>query len=218
MAFKSKFAAFLRRRGKIAFLASLPPQSALMDVGCGNNSPYRTKLIRPDCHYTGIDIGDYNQTQPNAADRYVLTTPENFASEIGQFSKQFDAVISAHNLEHCDHRQATLEAMLQAIKPGGKIYLAFPCQASTAFPKRKGTLNYYDDPTHQLMPPDFDEVMATLRERGFSFIYTSRRYRPLPFRILGLLLEPLSWFQKKVFKGTWEYYGFESIIWARRNH
>ena len=58
----------LRPNGKDAFLMSLPRAAEILDVGCGNNSPFRTKKILPKCIYTGIDIGDYNQSKPNLAD------------------------------------------------------------------------------------------------------------------------------------------------------
>ena len=89
----------LRPRGKHAFLRQLPAHARILDVGCGNNSPFVVKTILPLCHYTGVDIGDHNQTKPNVADEYLLTSPEDFARRISLFVACFDAVISAHNLE-----------------------------------------------------------------------------------------------------------------------
>ena len=82
------------RRSKTAFLQGLRADSRILDVGCGSNSPYHTKEILPDCHYTGIDVSDYNHTKPITADRYVVTTPDRFAGEIAKFKDEFDAVIS----------------------------------------------------------------------------------------------------------------------------
>ncbi|MEM3334256.1 MAG: methyltransferase domain-containing protein [Thermoplasmata archaeon] len=45
---------------------------------------------------------------------------------IVELNQEYDAVISAHNLEHCNDRYGTLEAMLKVIKVGGKLYLSFP--------------------------------------------------------------------------------------------
>lgn len=206
----------LRPKGKIAFLRRLKSNAKLLDVGCGNNSPFKTKKILPQCEYVGLDIEDYNQAKPNMADQYLLTKPERFAATIQQLENQFDVVISAHNLEHCDQREETLNAMLAALKKNGWLYLAFPCEASIHFPKRYGTLNYYDDYTHQLTPPDFESIITLLKKNGFEILYATKNYRPLLLRVVGFLIEPLSRYKKKAMRGTWEYYGFESIIWAKK--
>lgn len=205
-----------RRRGLYAFLASLPPDAVILDVGCGNDSPYRIKTCFPRMLYTGIDIGDYNQTRPMLADRYVVTSPDLFASTIRDLGPQFDAVISSHNLEHCDAPDETLRAMLQVIKPDGKIFLAFPCEASTDFPHRQVTLNYFDDPTHRGLPPSFEKVSQELCDGGFRLVHAIRRYRPALLWLVGLLQEPLSRFLGRNLQGTWALYGFETIIWGSR--
>jgi SAM-dependent methyltransferase len=206
----------IRPNGKIDFLSSLPSAALILDVGCGNNSPYRVKKILPQSIYTGIDVGDYNQTENNNADRYIITSPENFSSEISKFSDEFDAVISSHNLEHCDHRDETLEAMLRALKVGGKLFLSFPCEQSTLFPKRGGTLNYFDDPTHKFNPPKFDALISTLKKYEFEVVYSNNNYQPTLLWLVGLFLEPFSRIKNKNLIGTWEYYGFESIIIAKK--
>lgn len=206
----------LRRHGKIAFLAQLSPQAKILDVGCGNNSSFVAKKALPHCHYTGLDVGDYNQSKPNLADNYLITTPEQFDQAIARLSSSFDAVISSHNLEHCHKREETLQAMLAALKIGGQIYLAFPCEASVNFPKRIGTLNYFDDHTHQGSPPQFLDVIKMLKENKFVIIYAAQQEKPVLLYLLGLMLEPLSAYLKKVLPGTWQYYGFEAVIWAKK--
>jgi SAM-dependent methyltransferase len=207
---------FLRSRGKIAFIASLNPNCKILDVGCGNNSPYLVKSLLPQCDYTGIDIGDYNQLSSGFADRYIITSPADFSKSISELAGQFDAVICSHNLEHCNDRIATLLAMLHSLKPGGRIYLSFPSEQSLLFPKRRGTLNYNDDATHKNLPPDFRVVKELIELHDFYFDFTTINYRPLILRIVGLIFEPISSLFGKVILGTWEYYGFETIIWAKR--
>jgi SAM-dependent methyltransferase len=170
----------------------------------------------PRCNYTGIDVSNYNQEKPNLADEFVIASPEGFAREVAKRENSFDAVISSHNLEHCDDREGTLSAMLLALKPGGRIYISFPSSASTGFPSRGGTLNYFDDSTHKSSPPDFDDLIRTLSERRFEVIFAAKRYRPVILYALGLLLEPVSRVLGRRVPGTWEYYGFEAIVWARR--
>lgn len=209
----------LRTRGKDAFIKKIVAGGQVLDVGCGNNSPFQFKSQRPDLFYVGLDVVDYNQTRaPNHyADRYILTSPEEFASTINSYSLKCDAVVCSHNLEHCLHPQAVLEAMLEALKPGGSLYLAFPCEASVDFPKRRGCLNFHDDATHR-MPPEYEKVLATIKSTGLTTEFSCRRYRPLILCFLGLILEPVSWALKTNMPlgSTWALYGFESIIWASR--
>jgi SAM-dependent methyltransferase len=176
MNLKDSIKKFLRKNGKTDFLSKLNSDSSILDVGCGNNSPFRAKQILPNCVYTGLDVADYNQTKPLLADNYIITSPQNFSNEIARFSNVFDAVISTHNLEHCDDREMTLTAMLEALKIGGKLYLSFPCEDSINFPHRGETLNYYDDPTHKLSPLNFNETLAFIQLKGFDIVYAERNY------------------------------------------
>lgn len=216
MNFKEATKKFLRKNGKTDFLSRLSCNAMILDVGCGNDSPFRTKGIIPNCDYTGIDIGDYNHTKPMVADKYIVTTPQSFSNEINKLPPYFDAVISSHNLEHCDDRKATLEAMLSVLKIGGRLFLSFPCEESINFPKREGTLNYFDDSTHKLSPPNFMETLTLIKDKGFEIEYANKNYSPFVLRLIGLLCEPLSKFKNRNMIGTWEYYGFESIIIAKR--
>lgn len=208
----------LRSRGMYAFLDMIGDRSSILDVGCGNDASFNVKSCYPSLIYTGIDIGSYNQTKPVLADEFILTTPEEFSKAIANFENQFDAVLSSHNLEHCNQRDETLNAMANAVKTGGYIYLSFPCESSVDFPSRSRTLNYYDDPTHKNSPPNFERVIRMLIENGFDIEYGVRRYRPFLLSILGLIQEPLAYFTNNIYQGTWALYGFESIIWAKKNN
>jgi hypothetical protein len=73
----------LRPNGKVEFLSLLPDDAVILDVGCGNNSPYRVKRIIPNSNYTGIDVGDHEQKKPNRAglmNQEVLAAPTTVAS------------------------------------------------------------------------------------------------------------------------------------------
>jgi SAM-dependent methyltransferase len=212
---KPRLSPLFRPHRKIDFLNRLPSKCEILDVGCGSNSPYLVKSLFPDFIYTGIDVEDYRQTKPNLADHYVLVDRHRFSESVLAFGKKFDAVISSHNLEHCDNRDGTLDAMMTVLKDGGRLYISFPSETSVTFPSREGCLNYYDDPTHKSVPPDFDAIVDLLSRKGFSILYSVKRYQPPFFWTLGLVSEPIS---KRLgrMQGTWEYYGFESIIWAQK--
>lgn len=206
---------YLNPRDKERFLIRLGSNATILDVGCGNDSPRFTKNLLPDCYYVGIDVADYQQKSKTLADRYIICTPEEFHTEIESAGK-FDAVISSHNFEHVDDRNATLQAMLSAVRIGGMLYMAFPTAKSIGFPSRLGTLNYFDDPTHKGLPPDFKQIKRMLKSHGFRIVYARSSYKPLMLWTLGLAQERKSIFLGKILLGTWAFWGFESIIWAKK--
>jgi SAM-dependent methyltransferase len=197
-------------------LKTINQKGKLLDVGCGNNSPYNIKSQFPYVIYTGIDVGDYNQTKPILADTYIVVSPEIFADKISEFEKEFDTVICSHNLEHCNDRNKTLKAIIKALKIGGYLYLSFPSENSVNFPPRMGCLNYYDDSTHKDIPPKFDEILTILKNKNMEIIFAAKSYKPLFMYTKGLLNEYKSKKEKVVKEGTWAYWGFETIIWAKR--
>jgi SAM-dependent methyltransferase len=209
----------LRPHGKVAFLARLSSGAAVLDVGCGSNSPARAKNQRPDIIYTGLDVGDYNHTTPPGlhADRYIVVPPDGFAAEIEALNSQFDAVISSHNLEHCQEPERVLAAIAAALKPGGRLYLSFPAEESVNFPRREGTLNFHDDPTHDHLPR-YRDVLASLAAHGLRVEFSSKRHRPPLLFLLGLVLEPVSMLTGRTMPllSTWALYGFESVFWSTR--
>jgi 2-polyprenyl-3-methyl-5-hydroxy-6-metoxy-1,4-benzoquinol methylase len=68
------------------------------------------------------------------ADNYIVVESAKFAETIANLPEQFDIVISAHNLEHCDEREDTLVAITKILKSGGHIYLSLPTEKSIEFP------------------------------------------------------------------------------------
>ena len=213
-----KLSALLRRRRKEHFIQQLPARAVFIDVGCGNQSPLKIKGFRPDLTYIGIDVEDHNQTPASktAADQLVTVPPENFDRAIAGFAGQADAVLSAHNIEHCNEPEKVVKAMCLALRPGGRLYMSFPSEASIRFPQRPGTLNFYDDATHKTVL-SLDLLLEQLRAEGMVIEYARRRYRPLLYALAGALLEPWSRFRNRVMHPfTWSFYGFESIVWARK--
>ena len=209
---------FIRPRGREAFIARLPHKACVLDVGCGGNSPLLVKSQRPDLYYVGLDVSDYNHSfDPlSIADEYVVCTPDKFASAIAKFGRRFDAVISSHNIEHCDEPDATLGAIADVLKPGGLLFMAWPAEHTVNLPSRAGCLNFHDDPTHQRMPI-FNDVLAYLAGRGVEPIFARRSYKPFIPWLIGAVLEPLSARLNRPapFRSTWAFYGFESLVWLK---
>ena len=93
---------------------------------------------------------------------------------------------------------------------------SFPCAKSIDFPNRIGGLNYFDDDTHQYAPPNFEDVLKTLGDNDFEIEFSVKQYRPWLLALIGLIVEPMSAARGKIMRGTWELYGFETIIHARK--
>ncbi|ADU13923.1 Methyltransferase type 11 [Asticcacaulis excentricus CB 48] len=201
---------------KTHFLQSLPTKGRYLDLGCGNNSPWYTKQFLPEWHYIGLDVEDYNQQNKTIADEYIVTTGSEFCDAIGRYADTIDAVMSSHNLEHCDNRDLTVRYMAQALKTGGRLFMSFPCADSVNFPGRGGCLNYHDDYTHQGSPPDFGRTISILTEEGVKILYATTRYQPPIGWLMGLQDEPESSGSREVKLGTWWYWGFETLIWGEK--
>ena len=207
---------FFRPRGVYAFLNTRDQNNIrVLDVGSGNDSAYQYKTAFPDIYYMGLDVGDYNNDHNGYEDEKVIVDSAKFSTAIQDF-KNVNTIISRHNLEHCSAPEEVLCSMSNVLEQDGMMFLAFPNPASINFPSRSKTLNYYDDNTHHETPPHPDKVVNILKENGLEIIYFAPQYRPLMLRLIGFLQEPLSWYFKKVYQGTWAYYGFECIIWARK--
>lgn len=205
------------RKNHFLFTLRNESNTKILDVGCGNNSPQKLKEILNKVYYVGLDVGDYNQSafSKEYANEYHVVESSQFASKIEEYKDTFDAIICAHNIEHCDEPERVLKAMFIALKIGGRIYLSFPSEGSVNFPSRKGTLNFYDDLSHKKLP-EWKRVNAKLQENGLIIKKGIRNYKPIILWVTGMINEEKSKKVKEVLKGTWEYWGFESIIWAEK--
>lgn len=206
-------------RGKPGFIASVAHGAHVLDVGCGSDSPALTKKLRPDLYYVGIDVQDYNHKRaPRAfADEYLIVEPSDFATRVGKFGPVFDAVISSHNIEHCDEPEEVIAGIVMSLKVGGRLFMSFPAEASINFPRRRGCLNFYDDKTHKKVP-NLGRIMNAFDESGLVVEYLATRYRRVVYFFLGMTLEPLSATLRRRLPGTWDFWGFETIIWARKKN
>ena len=206
------------RMSKSNFLLSLNNHASILDVGCGNNSPFKYKFVNPEIQYTGIDIQRYNidNQDDECADDILIVDRNRFWQSILSQGQIFDAVISSHNIEHVDEPEFVLRAMCDVVKSAGWLYLSFPSKNSTKFPSRKGTLNFYDDPTHRWIP-DIDVILKILQEKNFLIHFCEKNHRTNVGYLIGMCLEPFSIMTNRVLPLTWHYWGFETVIWAQKN-
>lgn len=206
----------LRSRGLRSFLSHSKKYSKILDVGCGNRSSIFIKSIIQSADVFGIDVGDYNQSEESKKlyKKYITIPPEDFHSAIYDFEENFEVIISNHNIEHCNNPSATFRAMIDKLAIGGNLFIATPSARSVNFPSRGGTLNFYDDSTHK-SPVDLMDLFNSEIGR-LECIYYSHSYRPFFWALVGWINEYFSKKRNKNMLGTWDYFGFEQIIWIKK--
>lgn len=206
----------LRPDHLIDTISNISEEALILDVGCGSKSPVKLKSFFPKIHLHGIDIWPISEKAIASLDSFRLSTSREFHEDILDFQGTFDLLISHHNLEHCVDRQAVLHSMCNKVSSNGLLFFCFPSSHSLQLPRRKGTLNYFDDPTHTGNPPDFNEILDFLKTKHFEIICMHEKYQPIVMRIIGAFLEPVSRLLRAVLPGTWSFHGFESLIIARK--
>lgn len=122
----------------------------MLDIGAGNASASKTKLLFPNCVYYGLDLNkDYGNTEADfklMEDFYEMDlTQLDFSPLPDHF---FDAIWIVHVIEHLHNGDAVIEGLLKKLKVGGYLYVEYPGEKSKSLPSMTGTLNYYDDATH----------------------------------------------------------------------
>ncbi len=83
----------------------------------------------------------------------------------------------------------------------GYYYMVFPSEKSTNFPRRDGTLNFFDDSTHQ-SPPTFRDICNEIEKNNGEILKKIENYKPLIPYFIGFILEPISIIKRKVLMET----------------
>jgi SAM-dependent methyltransferase len=122
----------------------------LLDIGAGNHSATKTKIVFPACEYHGVDMEkDYNNGEEDFAvmkSFYEMDlTKLDFASIP---ENNFDGIWMVHVIEHLFNGDKVIKGLLPKLKSGGYMYIEYPGIKSTTLPSMYGTLNFKDDPTH----------------------------------------------------------------------
>lgn len=206
----SKLVGFEKKLGSTAF--------TLLDVGAGNHSASKIKRHFPGCRYFGIDIvKDYN----NDEEDFRLMegfwekdlTKLDFADIPDNF---FDAILMTHIIEHLTNGDAVIKALIPKLKKGGYIYIEYPSGNSVHFPSKKGTLNFYDDPTHVRIY-SIPELRIVLEPQGMKILGSGIRK---DWRNIAMM--PVKIIHNKIKYGYvmgsvyWDWYGFAEFVWAQK--
>lgn len=107
-------------------IADLPPDAAVLDVGCGPGLLVAALARRhPHVRFHGIDL-DPEQVRlacrlhrgiPNASFHHGRGRHLPFADHV------FDAALATESLHHWRHRSATLAEIHRVLRPGGRLWV-----------------------------------------------------------------------------------------------
>ncbi|XP_039755134.1 ubiquinone biosynthesis O-methyltransferase, mitochondrial-like [Pararge aegeria] len=105
----------------------------ILDVGCGGGI-LSEAIARLGANVTGIDASnelielasDHSKIDPKLANNrpsYQCTTIEEHSQK---FSDHYNAVVASEVIEHVANKELFIKSCVQAVKPGGKIFLTTP--------------------------------------------------------------------------------------------
>jgi len=101
------------------------PGMRILDVGCGNNSPSRTKRYYPKCLYYGLD----RIPQENVEDQNLAAIEQFFEIDLSNISSLsrvpdlfFDCIILSHVVEHLENGTEVIAVLLQKLVKGETIF------------------------------------------------------------------------------------------------
>lgn len=189
----------------------------LLDIGAGNHSATKYKIMFPNCEYHGVDLDkNYNNDEQDfkcmVAFYEMDLTKLDFSSIPENY---FDFIMMSHIIEHLHNGDKVIECLIPKLKSGGYIYIEYPGETSTRLPSMNGTLNFYDDDTHvrvysvmeieDVLKKDF-EIISSGKRRNLLFLIA------MPFRILVSLV------QFKVLNANvfWDLLGFAEYVYAKK--
>ena len=128
----------------------------------------------------------------------------------------FDAINMVHVIEHLKNGDDVITGLLPKLKRGGFFYIEYPGEKSKRLPSMKGTLNFYDDPTHVRIY-SVDELTKLFHSLNCDVLKSGTRRNPwfilaMPFKIVG------SWVKGKPLMGNifWDVLGFAEFLWVRK--
>ncbi len=191
----------------------------LLDIGAGNHSASKAKLVFPMCEYHGVDMEkDYNNNEEDfklmKAFYEMDLTKLDFTSIPDNY---FDAILMVHVIEHLYNGDEVIKNLLPKLKSGGYMYVEYPGIKSTKLPSMYGTLNFNDDPTHVRLY-SVKELSTLFDLSSCRVIRSGTRRNPwfllaTPFRVIGSAVKGNK-LQGNVF---WDLLGFAEYLWVKKN-
>jgi ubiquinone/menaquinone biosynthesis C-methylase UbiE len=142
------------------FLSSLPTQSSVLDIGCGNG---KNMLFRKDLIIQGIDISN---EQVKICQKKNLTVSVASMTQLPFPPNTFDnmlCIATYHHLDNDTERQKALQEMYRCLKPNGQILITV------------WAIEQHDDSTFRFSKSD--ELVPWTMQSGETFYRYYHIYR-----------------------------------------
>lgn len=188
----------------------------VLDVGCGGNSASEIKIILPHSRYVGVDRTlDYHNSADSllAIDEFIQIDLNSDLRilERALEGKIFDIIILNHIIEHTHQGISLINICTRHLEPGGTIYIEWPSLRSLHLPSLRGTLNFFDDPTHVRLY-SVKEIINTLLNQDLLILKAGAR-RNLYTIVLSLpRLMQCILTDKSPAGALWDILGFADIV------
>ncbi len=148
---------------RTAFVKMLPQNSTLVDIGAGDGS---LSIFRnwPDPVRRDIQMYAYSIEKGSRFDDFEAYELSDWNAQPPQFGgRTFDAILSAHFIEHIESPTSFLDWSVKKLNAGGRLYLEWPSVASNepSIPSKSDLMEegvnlvisrFDDDCTHKALP------------------------------------------------------------------
>ena len=206
---------------KFAYLASIKNPNLtynILDIGCGGNSPFITKLVFPKSRYVGIDRDFNYHNSLNSINLIDKKIKHDLNQNIDLLQKKikdekFDIIIFNHTIEHTYKGLEILELVANNLNSNGCIYIEFPSIRSLALPSMRGTLNFCDDKTH-LRLYSIQEIANILLINNFKILKAGRRFHLFSIFLIPIRFLNYLFFNKSPAGIFWDLLGFADFVFA----
>lgn len=191
----------------------------LLDVGAGNQSASKTKVVFPNCEYHGLDMDrntnyikeDFmlmnNFYELDLTKLDLSAVPDNY----------FDYINMAHVIEHLENGDKVLPLLISKLKKNGYFYIEYPGAKSLNLPSMYDTLNFYDDKTHKRVY-SVSELTEIFKTNNCTIIESGTRRNwyyilAMPFRMIH------SFVTIRKIRGNifWDITGFAEYLFVKKN-
>lgn len=161
---------------KTAFVKTLPRHALVLDVGAGDGSMENLRRW-PAPRRSDLRFYAYAMKTGMWFDRYDRSEEGTWPSQKPDFGgEMFDAIFSAHFIEHIPDPVEFVKWSIKRLKSGGRLYIEWPSE--NAIKQQSGdTLraagvpviigNYYDDRTHRKLP-DREKIIKAMKSAKLS--------------------------------------------------
>jgi len=190
----------------------------LLDVGSGNGSATDTKKKFPNCKYYGLDITrDYNYNEKDFALMEVFYELDLTKLDFSSIpDESFDYIQMAHVIEHLSNGDKVVAGLIKKLKKNGYFYIEYPGAKSTKLPSMRGSLNFYDDPSH-VRVYSVKELTGVFKINDCSVLSGGVRRSYWHIILMPFLAAKSLIANKRLYGGLfWDLLGFAEYVWAKK--